>query len=227
MHNLRHPDARTRRFGEETWRFAFEFLQTCGIRALEIVRRQGIPLPSPETLRRKPPDGYVRSDLTNLDLAPARAKQWLCDIAHKFPDKVRAGTHPRCILACDGLACVASVEVNPDGLTGLDISDLDLSYVLLELLKSYARAFQEFVAHNWDRVLHSAFVYQIPPIDPDLEPFVIFAHPVRDGKARFPQVEALKVLRERCSHCRLTIGAFSTDGILETTQFIKQKANRT
>jgi hypothetical protein len=184
----------------------------CGIRALEIIRRQGILLRFRKTLRLEPLDGYVRPGLTNLDLAPARAKKWRCDIAHKFPAKARAGTHPRCILACEALACVGSVEVNPDSLTGLGVSDLDLPYDLLESLTSSSTAFQEFVTHNWDRVLRSAFVYQVQPIDPDFELFVIFAQPVRDGTARFPQVEALKGLRERCGHCRLTIGALVIDG---------------
>jgi hypothetical protein len=44
-------------------------LQMCRIQALDIVRRR-IPLPSREILRHKPPHDYVRSDLTNLDLAP-------------------------------------------------------------------------------------------------------------------------------------------------------------
>jgi hypothetical protein len=34
LHNLRRPNTRACGFGEETWRFAFELLQTCGIRAL-------------------------------------------------------------------------------------------------------------------------------------------------------------------------------------------------
>jgi hypothetical protein len=47
------------------------------------------------------------------------------------------------------------------GLAGLDVSDLDLSYDLLESLTSSSAAFQEFMGQHWDQVLHSAFVHQV------------------------------------------------------------------
>jgi hypothetical protein len=61
-------------------------------------------------------------------------------------------------------------------------------------------------------ILIVRFVCATLDVGHPIEPFVIFAQPVRDRKTRFPHVEALKVLRERCSHCRLAIGVFATDG---------------
>jgi hypothetical protein len=145
-------------------------------------------------------------------LAPWRTKQWRLDIALKFPEKFRLNKHPQYVLACGALACAPTAEVNPQGLAGLDVSDLDLSYDLLEPLTSSSEAFQEFVGQHWDQVFHSAFVYQVQPLDPELEPFVTFAQPTRDGKAMNPQIGTLQTLREKCSDHRMTIGAFATDG---------------
>jgi hypothetical protein len=106
---------------------------------------------------------YARFDLINRDLALERAQQWRIDVAVKFSEKFRFNIHPRCVLACDTLACALSVEVNPQGLAGLDVRDLDLSYYLLESLTSSSAAFQEFMRQHWDQVLHSAFASRVQP----------------------------------------------------------------
>jgi hypothetical protein len=104
--------------------------------------------------------------------------------------------------------------VNSQPLAGLDVNDLDSFSHLLESLISSSVIFQEFVGQFWDQVLHSAFVYQVQPLDPELEPFIIFAQPARGGKARDAQIGTLQALRERYSHHRMTTGAFPTDGDL-------------
>jgi hypothetical protein len=86
--------------------------------------------------------------------------------------------------------------VNSQELAGLSVSDLDLSYDLLESLTSSSAAFQEFVGQHWDQVLHSAFGYQVQPLDLELELSVILVQPARDGKAKDPQSGSLQTLRE-------------------------------
>jgi hypothetical protein len=195
------------RFSGETKLWAFELLQTCGVKALDIVRRH-VPLPSRQALRRAPPIDHICSDLTDYALAGGRAHQWRLSVT-----SIIGGTaYPRCILACDALACVPSIEVTSEGIQGLDLNDLDLSFDLLEGLTSSSEEFRAFVQGHWDRVLHAAFVYQVQPLDPHLSPFVIYAQPARDGKARDAQTEALRQLKELIGRRRITIGGFATDG---------------
>jgi hypothetical protein len=196
------------RYTPETREFAFELLRTCGATALTMVRKH-IPLPSRQSLCRKPPERYERSDLTDFDLVIDRVRKWRSGIAGKLSTST---TCPRCILACDALGFKPSVEVTPDGVTGLDVNDFDFNYDLLESLTSSAESFREFVEGNWDKVIESAFVFQIQPLNPNLSPFVVYAQPKVDGKARHEQVELLKSLKVLCGQQRITIGAFATDG---------------
>jgi hypothetical protein len=76
------------------------------------------------------------------------------------------------------------VEVTPDGLSGLDARDFDMDADLLERLTSSRKGFQEFVEWHWDHVLTAAFVFQIQPLNPGLQSFLIFAQPAKDSKAR-------------------------------------------
>jgi hypothetical protein len=104
------------------------------------------------------------------------------------------------------------VEVTSRGLKGLDVRDFDFDCELFESLLSSSTAFLDFIHTHWDRVLHAAFVFQIQPLDPDLEPFIVYAHPAADGKAREDHVRLLQDLKVVCGKERITIGAFAPDG---------------
>jgi hypothetical protein len=67
------------------------------------------------------------------------------------------------------------VEVTPDGLSGMDARDFDMDADLLERLTSSRKEFQEFVEGYWDHVFTATFVFQIRPLNPGLQPFLIFA----------------------------------------------------
>jgi hypothetical protein len=126
--------------------------------AMDVIR-----IPSRRSLAAKPPDGYARSDLTDIDLVLERVRAW-----HNELEGLPSQACPRCILVCDALACKPAVEVTPDGLSGLDVRDSDMDADLLERLTSSRKEFQEFLEGNWDRVVTTAFVFQIQPLNPGL-----------------------------------------------------------
>jgi hypothetical protein len=115
-----------------------------------------IRIPSRQSLATKPPDGYARYDLTDIDLVLdlVRAR---CNGLEGFPSQAC----PRCILVCDALVCKPAVEVILDGLPGLDARDFDMDTDLLKRLTSSRKKFQEFMERYWDHVLTAAFVFQI------------------------------------------------------------------
>jgi hypothetical protein len=208
LRNLNNPHSPGNRYSEDTRRKAFEILVTCGGKALELTRTGGFPLPSRQALAHKPPSMYARSDLTDFRLVAQRVRAW----RQSHRRQIRSQDHPRCILACDALACKPSAEVTARGLKGLDASDFDFDSELFESLLSSPKAFLEFVNTNWDRILHAAFVFQIQPLDPDLRPFLVYAQPAADGKARERHAKLLSDLKVICGRERITIGAFATDG---------------
>jgi hypothetical protein len=83
---------------------------------------------------------------------------------------------------------------------------------LLESLTASCECFLEFIERHWDKVIQCAFVFQIQPLNPERSPFVIYAQPAVDEKARHSQVELLKSLKVVCGQQQITIGAFATDG---------------
>jgi hypothetical protein len=94
----------------------------------------------------------------------------------------------------------------------LDVTDFDFNDDVLESFTQSCQAFLDFVQGHWDRVVRAAFVVQLQPVNPDLPSSVMSAQPPPDGKARDAQVSLLKNLKILCERCRLTIGAFVTDG---------------
>jgi hypothetical protein len=183
LHDIRRhiedPRSPGNRYLEETRRWAFDLLRTCGSKALTLVRKE-FPVPSRQALSQKPPSGYARSDLTDANLIVERVRAWRSLLRGKIGSK----ECPRCVLARDALACKPAVEVTSRGLRGLDDSDFDFDCGLFESLLSSPTAFLDFVHTHWDRVLHAAFVVQIQPLDPDLEPFIVYAQTAADGKGR-------------------------------------------
>jgi hypothetical protein len=61
-------------------------------------------------------------------------------------------------------------------------------------------------------VLTAAFVFQIQPLNPGLQLFLIFAQPAKDGKVRGDQTALLTTLNEICGPRRITVGGFAKDG---------------
>jgi hypothetical protein len=104
------------------------------------------------------------------------------------------------------------VEVTRSGVKGLDVSDFEFESGLFESLLSSPRGFLDFVNTHWDRVLHAAFVFQIQPLNPEFRPFLVFAQPGPDGKAREQHARLLQELKKICGRERITIGGFATDG---------------
>jgi hypothetical protein len=99
-----------------------------------------------------PTDGYYRSDLTDIDLVRA----WRSGL-----EGLPSQACPRCILACNALACKRAVEVTPDGLPGRDAWDFDMDADLLERFTSSRKEFRKFVEVNSDHALTAAFLFQI------------------------------------------------------------------
>jgi hypothetical protein len=52
---------------------------------------------------------------------------------------------PRCVLACDALACRSNVEVTSERLKGMDMSDVDLDGELFQSFLAISKAFLDFV----------------------------------------------------------------------------------
>jgi hypothetical protein len=103
------------------------------------------------------------------------------------------------------------VAVTSDRIVGLDSSSFDFDRDLFESFTSSGAAFREFVEGDSDHVFTAAFVYQIQPLDPSLEPFLVYAEPATDGKARTEQAHLLKEIKEICGKGRITVGGFATD----------------
>jgi hypothetical protein len=104
------------------------------------------------------------------------------------------------------------VEVSADGLVGLDVDNFDFDNDLLESITTLSKAFLEFLDGYWDDILHADFVEQVQTLHPNLQPFLVFAQPLKNGKARVEQVEMLHRLKRVCGRERITIGGFATDG---------------
>jgi hypothetical protein len=110
------------------------------------------------------------------------------------------------------LAGKPTVEVTPDGLSGLGARDFDMDADLLERLTSSRKEFQEFMEEHWDHVFSAAFVFQIQPLNAGLQPFLIFAQSAKDGKGRGGQTTLLTTLKEICGQGCITVGGLATDG---------------
>jgi hypothetical protein len=205
--NSRHAGYQGNRYSPKTREFTFELLRTCVTPALASVRKH-ISLPSRQSLCRKPPEGYERSDLTDLSLITDRIRRWRSSIS----GKLSTSTFCPVRFACAALAFKLSIEVTPDRITGLDVCDFDFNSDLLESLPSSSESFQEFVEGHWDKLFGSAFVFHIQPLNLNFPPFVIYAQPAVDGKGRHLQVELLKSVKISFGKQRITIDAFATDG---------------
>jgi hypothetical protein len=120
VRNAEHPYLTGNRYSNHTRKWGFEILLTCGIKGLAMVR-DVIRIPSWQSLAARPPDGYARSDLTDVDLVLGQVRAWRNGL-EGLPSQACL----RCILACDALACKPAVEVRPDGLSGLDSRDFDM-----------------------------------------------------------------------------------------------------
>jgi hypothetical protein len=55
---------------------------------------------------------------------------------------------------------------------------------LFDSLLTSRKGFFDFVKTHWDRVLHAAFVFQVQPLNPDLQPFIALAQPATDGEGK-------------------------------------------
>jgi hypothetical protein len=115
------------------------------------------------------------------------------------------------------------MEVISDGLLGLDAWDFDMDADLLERLTSSRKKFQQFVEGHWEHVCTAAFAFQIQPLNPGLQPVLIFAHPARAGKARSDQTVFLTALNEICGQGRITVGEFARTETRPTTPSRKNR----
>jgi hypothetical protein len=91
VRNAEHPHSTGNRCSNDTRKWAFEILLTCGIKGLTMVT-DVIRIPSRQSLAAKPPDGYAQSDLTDIK----RVRAW-----RKKQEGLSSQACPRCILACD------------------------------------------------------------------------------------------------------------------------------
>jgi hypothetical protein len=73
--NAEHPHSTGNRYSNDTRKWAFEILLTSGIKGLTMVR-DVIRIPSRKSFAAKPPDGWARSDLTDINLVLERVRAW-------------------------------------------------------------------------------------------------------------------------------------------------------
>jgi hypothetical protein len=93
--------------------WTLELLRTYGSKAFDMVRDR-FSVPSRQALSQMLPSNYIRSDLTDFSLVVGRVRAW----RHNLRRKIGHKDCRRCILACDALACMPSVEVTAGGLKG-------------------------------------------------------------------------------------------------------------
>jgi hypothetical protein len=74
MRYSQNPRSSGNRYSPETRDWAFELLQTCGVKALDIVRRH-LPLPSRQSLEARSPIRKHLVDLTDFDQVGPRVKE--------------------------------------------------------------------------------------------------------------------------------------------------------
>jgi hypothetical protein len=94
----------------------------------------------------------------------------------------------------------------------MDARDFDMDADLPERPTSSPKEFQESVEGHWDHVLTAPFVFQIQPLNPGLQPFLIFAEPAKNGKARGDQTALLTTPREIWGQGCIMVGGFATNG---------------
>jgi hypothetical protein len=128
------------RYAEMTRLWVFELLRTWGSKAFDMVRDQFSVL-SRQALSQRSPSNYVRSDLTEFSLVVERVWTW----CNNLSGKIGRLNCPRCILACDALACKSSVEVTARGLKDIDVSDFDFDCDLFDSLLASHKGFLDFV----------------------------------------------------------------------------------
>jgi hypothetical protein len=102
-------------------------------------------------------DGCECFDLTNPNLAVDRVRKGRNSMSGECSTSRFC---PRCLLACHALVFKPSVEVMPEGLRELGISDFD---------------FLDFFEGHWGRVIKSAFGFQ--HLNPNLSAFAIYRQP--------------------------------------------------
>jgi hypothetical protein len=90
--------------------------------------RDQFSVASRQTLSQSHPSNYVRSDLTNFSLVV----EWVGTWRNNRRGKIHHKDCPRCILACDALACKPSAEVTAGGLKSIDVSDFDFDCNLFD-----------------------------------------------------------------------------------------------
>jgi hypothetical protein len=181
------PHSPGNQYPEITRLWTFELLRTCGSKTINMVRDQ-LSVSSRQALSQRFPFNYPRLDLTDFPLVVERVRTW----RNNLPRKIAYKDCPRCILACDALACKSSVEMTAGGLKDIDVSDFDFDCELFGSLLVSRKGFLDFAKTRWDRVLHAAFVFQVQPLNPDLRPFIALAQPAADGKAREQHTQPLQ-----------------------------------
>jgi hypothetical protein len=149
--------------------------------------RDQFSVPSRQALSQMPPSNYVWSDLANSSLMIERVRTWRNSLRGKIGHK----DCPRCILACDALACEPSVEVTAGGLKDIDVSDFDFDCDLFDSVLASRKGLLDFMKTRWNRVLHVQFVFQVQPLDRDLRLFIALAQPAAGGRAREQQAQLL------------------------------------
>jgi hypothetical protein len=121
------PHSPGNRYTEMMRVWTFELLRTCGSKALDMVCDQFL-VPSRQVFSQRHPSNYVRSGLTDFSLVVERVRTWCNNLGGKIGHR----DCPRCIPACDTLACKSSVEVAAGGLKGTDVTDFDFDCDLFD-----------------------------------------------------------------------------------------------
>jgi hypothetical protein len=88
-----------------------------------------------------PPSNYVPSDLIDFSLVVERVRTWCNNLRGKIFHK----DCPRCIPACEALACKLSVEATAEGLKDIGVSEFDVDCDLFDSLLASRKEFVGFV----------------------------------------------------------------------------------
>jgi hypothetical protein len=134
-------------------------------------------IPSRQSLAVKPQDGYARSDFADIDMVFGRVRAW-----RNGRQGLSSQACPMCIPARDALACKPAVEVTFECMSSLYARHFNVDADLLERLTSSRKESQEFAEGHWDHVLTAPFVFQIQPLNPGLQPFLISFSPPKTAR---------------------------------------------
>ena len=119
-------------------------------------------------------------------------------------------------LAVDAICFTPDVKITNDSeVYGIDLNEEFDFYKEHKIYKSLSEdigRLETFIKLNWEKVIKSAFVFQVQPYDIRLKPFVIHVFPTPNGKGSDIIISLLDKIRQDLKKWRINIRSFAFDG---------------